>query len=607
MGRPELSRYPAEALAALANWGLVKRAARELESGLVPQLEELPQGLEFRFADGSRTFFAEGEPVQAAACSCGASGWCRHRVGALLWLSTQAPAEEAESTPQVDLEKLRQWLGPRLWRKAEQLRRQGMSAELADSPWRVRLPQCDVRLLLPDDVYSLRCSCAQAAPCEHLALAGWVVAECRGQPGRVQWLPDQAPGPRDLEVLDPFLQELLREGCVHAASSWKAWGKKAQQACRGHTWLQILLERLEQLQAEYQQGSALYSPGEWLFCLLSFKARLGADAMARGLELPLEQPLSHVRLMSLGCRLRSRQLVQYWLEPGGQALTQSMKIRPGRSVRDESWGGLGGVVQVASSQLVSRGVLRRANRSLRLRREQGEHSLTPLGQSWTDLSWPGLEVERMRREALPSRLLRPLVEAEEVVVVPLAGVLSLTYAPGPQEVRAWLQDPQGEQWLLQRAHDPGCAGSLDALVEYLPQATHVSGLLRWQQGVACMEPLALLTPQGVRVLDLEEPGSGWELPLVLDELPLEPLQALIQQGLDLCQESAHLGLSQLMPSFDERRRELAGQLAEAGMTSLARALGGAWNGSTFWGAALRCFRASELLEGESRWGANASP
>jgi hypothetical protein len=218
-----------------------------------------------------------------------------------------------------------------------------------------------------------------------------------------------------------------------------------------------------------------------------------------------------------------------------------------------------------------------------------------------------LEAELLRREALPSRLLRPLVEAEEAVVIPIAGLLSLSYAPGPQEVRAWLQEPQGGHWLLQRAHDPGCDGALDALVEHLPQATHVSGLLRWQQGVASMEPLALLTPQGLRVLDLEEPGSGWELPLVLDELQLEPLQGLIQQGLDLCQESAHLGLSQLMPSFDERRRELCSQLTEVGMTSLAGALGGAWNGSTFWGAALRCFRAAELLEGEFRRGTNPSP
>mgnify|MGYP000914715707 CR=1 FL=1 len=600
MGRAELSRYSPEALAALANWGLVKRAQRELESGLAPQLEEQADALCFCFPDGVRTQFLLSRPPQEAQCSCGASGWCRHRVASLLWLSSQAATCEGKQVPQFDLGKLQGWLGQRLWHKAQQIKSQGLSAELVGPPWKVQLPHCDVLLLLPDDIYSMRCSCSQPSPCEHLALAGWVVAELQGCVGRADWQPQQSLAGRP-DILEQFLDELLQEGCRHALTTWKVWGKKARQACQGLTWLQILLDRLEQLHQDYLEGSALYQPGEWLFCLLSFKARLRSDALSRGVDLPLEQELSHIRLLSLGCRLRSRRLVQYWLEPGGRGLSQEQALRPGISPRDAGWSGLGSVAQVAGSQLVSRGAVRRANRSLRMRKDRSLHSLTPLAQGWVDLSWSGLEDEFQRRERLPGRLLRPLVEADEGVVIPIAQVLSLSYAPGPQEVRAWLQEPQGGQWLLLRAHETGCAGALNSLVKHLPQATHVSGLLSWQQGLATMEPLALLTGEGLRVLDLEESDSGWELPLELDQLQSDPLQGVLQQALDLCQESAHLGLSQLMPSFTQRRQDVCQQLADLGMTHMAEAMQGDWDTSRFWPAAWRCFRASELFQGSNTW------
>lgn len=598
MGRADLSRYNPEALAALANWGLVKRAQRELESGLAPQLDEQAGGLYFRFPDGVITHFPDSRPPQEAHCSCGASGWCRHRVASLLWLSNQAPTCQSQQAPQVDLEKLQEWLGRRLWHRAQQTRNQGLSAELAGPPWKIQLPHCDVLLLLPDDIYSMRCSCSQQSPCEHLALAGWVVAELQGRVGRVDWQPQQALGD-EAGLLESFLDELLRNGCVNTSTTWKLWGKKVRKASQGFTWLQILLDRLEQLHQDYLEGSAHYQPGEWLFCLLSFQARMRSDALSRGVDLPLEQELSHIRLLSLGCRLRSRRWVQYWLEPGGRALSQEQALRPGVSPRDAGWSGLGSVAQVAGSQLVSRGAVRRANRSLRMRKDRSLHSLTPLGQAWVDLSWSGLEAECQRRAQMPGRLLRPLVEADEVVVIPIAQIRSLSYAPGPQEVRAWLEEPQGGQWLLLRAHESGCAGALNCLVEHLPQATHVSGLLSWQQGLATMEPLALLTLEGLRVLDLEESDFGWELPLVLDQLASDPLQSVLQQALDLCQESAHLGLSQLMPSFTQRREDVCEQLVQLGMAHLAGAMQGNWDAARFWGAAWRCFRACELFQGSN--------
>ena len=608
MGREELSRYTPEALAALANWGLVKRAQKELDEGFAPRLREEADELKFSFGDGVVTTFSVHRPPTESRCTCSAPGWCRHRVGSLLWLARErasSPSGEAAEL-EVDVGRLRQWLGTRLWQKAERLKSLGMVGELLDQPWRVALPQCDVKFLIPNDAFSWHCSCSQPSPCEHLAVAAWVVAERRGLPGRVEWSPAQATGAGH-PLLDSFLDELIREGCLHGATSWKAWGKQVRRECSAATWLLLLLDRLEQLQTLYLEGSAHYQPSDWLFCLLSLKARIRSDSLARGIDLPLEQELAHVRLMSLGCRLKSRRLTQYWLEPGGQVLSQEQWLASEQEVVNLSWPGLGSVATVAVSQLVSRGVVRRANRSLRMRRERSYHSLTPLGRSWLGLAWNGVEAELRSRSRRAGRLLGPLLEAEDMVVMPIAAVESVSYAPGPQEVRAWVEEPLGGSLLMLRSHDEATPGALDFLVEKLGATSHVSGLLSWQHGVAVLEPLALLTSEGLCVLDLQGVGSAWELPLVVDELPLDPLQMLLQQALDLCIESSHLGLSQLMPSFVERRQQVCQKLSSLGMTRLSQCLAGSWNAGHFWPAAWGCFRACELLEGEAMVAANASP
>lgn len=45
-----------QSLASLTNWGLVKRAGREIQKGLGPALEQREDGeIEGRFPDGTRT------------------------------------------------------------------------------------------------------------------------------------------------------------------------------------------------------------------------------------------------------------------------------------------------------------------------------------------------------------------------------------------------------------------------------------------------------------------------------------------------------------------------------------------------------------------------
>ncbi|BEL12635.1 hypothetical protein Q0Z83_108260 [Actinoplanes sichuanensis] len=97
--RADLRALDADALAALANRGLVKRASREVERE-PPRLSADGSAIVAEFADGVRASLPEGG-LEQGRCSCGATGVCRHLIG--LILAYQAVATSAvPSGPPVD-------------------------------------------------------------------------------------------------------------------------------------------------------------------------------------------------------------------------------------------------------------------------------------------------------------------------------------------------------------------------------------------------------------------------------------------------------------------------------------------------------------------------
>ena len=83
--RSDLLAWTAEALAAEFNPGLVKRAERELLAGLGPELSvEAGDTVVGRFPDGVTVRLPAGVALGRAACSCGATGICRHRLAVVL-------------------------------------------------------------------------------------------------------------------------------------------------------------------------------------------------------------------------------------------------------------------------------------------------------------------------------------------------------------------------------------------------------------------------------------------------------------------------------------------------------------------------------------------
>src|SRR6187399_3212284 len=90
MSRADLRALTPDALAALSNRGLVKRAQKELEAGQVPTLEELPDGTVVgRFGD-VETRLPPQTALRDVPCTCGAVGVCRHKLIVVLTYARHA-------------------------------------------------------------------------------------------------------------------------------------------------------------------------------------------------------------------------------------------------------------------------------------------------------------------------------------------------------------------------------------------------------------------------------------------------------------------------------------------------------------------------------------
>ena len=94
-----LQDFDDEALVALGNRGLFRRASKDLEQQL-PSLQEDAIKLRLSFA-GQQIEFASGEP-RAGRCDCKASSTCQHLLAVLLWLRAQPRVAQPLQTLSVD-------------------------------------------------------------------------------------------------------------------------------------------------------------------------------------------------------------------------------------------------------------------------------------------------------------------------------------------------------------------------------------------------------------------------------------------------------------------------------------------------------------------------
>ena len=194
-GRADLLALTTDALIALTNRGLVKRAAKTIEDGAGPSISEDGDAVRGESPDGVVTELPSGG-LDAATCSCGATGVCRHVIA--LVLGYQALAAQCSETQTPDAEdgitsaakfedwspgeftdaELEQRFGSRVLAAARRRLADGYLARVhpataGDPVPRVELPAGTIRFLVAHDLGYARSDARDDIGTDSVTLAVW--------------------------------------------------------------------------------------------------------------------------------------------------------------------------------------------------------------------------------------------------------------------------------------------------------------------------------------------------------------------------------------------------------------------------------------------------
>ncbi len=189
-----------DALAALANRGLLRRAQKDLEASPPEVIAVEADRVRVRVSDA--TVEIPALPSKST-CSCPAPAICRHILGALVFLRREpasdnsaacgvaapppsapiASPDPAEFLGPLDNDALRAWAGKPALRKAEKFLATNPAVEIETSPALViRFPQRNVavRWIPTGGLEGLVCSCQSPPVCEHAVAAVMAFQASRG-------------------------------------------------------------------------------------------------------------------------------------------------------------------------------------------------------------------------------------------------------------------------------------------------------------------------------------------------------------------------------------------------------------------------------------------
>ncbi|GAA2741968.1 hypothetical protein [Kitasatospora cinereorecta] len=622
--RADLLALDAETLAALANRGLVKRAAREVDAGdgPVPALD--PDGtLRGTCADGSAVALPPGTGLDGGSCTCGAPGVCRHRI-ALVLAHQRAAADAPGTSPgpeaplwspgALDDEALTAAVGARAVAAARRTLERGCTARLhhatPDDPQPVaELAACTVRFPVPGELGFAVTDAAQDRRGEVIALAVWAFRAADGRPtvtlgGRAEPDPDtppvlDAPQRAALDTSLGLARELLLDGAVHAGPVLTAAFHRVRDelAARSLHWpAGLVADLIGQLDA-YAARAADHRPEEAALLLAELHARHRAAAHpgaspseVLGVREAAETPLRRVRLTALGCRVRStastRSAEIYLAHPAaGTVLVLRRSWDVPADGRPPTGHALGArrvaghrLDTLAAGNVVSESAVRSAARELGLGRGRiAATTVTPVGTSWTDLPAPLLLTDldaRLRSlEGRPPRLIRPRIAAESVHVVALSAVEDVRYDAAEQRLEAAVRDAAGNPATLAATYDPACPGALDALAAALASdtVTHVGATVERRAGRTVLEPVALLAGGTVIVPDLA-PGGGSGALAPAAAPSTDPVAACLAEALAALADLAHRGLRHPDGPALTRLERTADRLGRDGLATTAELL-----------------------------------
>ncbi|EWC60432.1 YehQ protein [Actinokineospora spheciospongiae] len=617
MSRADLLALTPDALAALANRGLVKRAAKDIDAGVLPEVTAEADGtVRGVFPDGVTSVLPPGAGLAAGTCSCAAPGVCRHRVGLVLAYQRTAAAAES-TTPAEDTataaeaeavpwspgaftdEELAAAFSARTLAAARKALRAGYPALVrrptGTTPASVELAACTVRFLVPGELGYLDTDATAARRDEYAVLAVWAF---RAADERDPAAPEQrvdvggdraAAAGSGLDAALAVVDDVLRAGATGAGPVLAAAVRRTAEdlETRNLRWPVAVLEDLSAQLAAYTERSAGYRANRVAALLAETHARHravtagGASLRSRvlGTEERASTPLRRVRLVGLGCRVTGAETTRtaevYLADPvSGTVLvlrreweTEETATGPDLAARRVVGSPLSAL---AAANLVSESATRSAGREVRI--TQGgvaKTAVTRLGDAWDGLppsvrasSYAALSAELA---GLPPWCVRPRVAAEFVRVLPVAEVRWVSYQPGAQRLTAEVADSAGATAVLSCDYSGVCPGALDALAEALAEGVvAVSGTVRRVGGTVLVDPIAVRTAAGVVVLDLAPSTRRADLSTV-SAPESDPLSHALDVGLTTLAEAAHRGLEHPSPSHADRLTSAAAGLTRVGL------------------------------------------
>jgi hypothetical protein len=608
--RKDLLALTQDALAALANRGLVKRAAKDLDAGTVPELTLADGALTAVFPDGATAVLAAEGGLETATCTCGAAGKCRHRIGAVLAYQrehAEAPAADTETataptepaavtTPAVITDdQLRDALGPHALKAAEATRKAGYTARLIwpgpDRPAAAELPAATVSFLVPGLGY-VHTDATGPARDTAIVLAVWAFREAETDAATVS-VGGANPEATLAESVD-LARQVLLDGAAGADAVLRAALQRESKALtrrRAHWPAGAVNDLIDQLQ-RYEDRSAAYDPHRLAVLLAEIPARARAAARRSeaqstgtpaahvlGSEEADATPLTLVRLTGLGARVGTegdRRTLELYLAQPETGMVLSIKrdwpipeneTVTGAEVASRRLAGCR-IGTLAAGNTVTEAATRTAARALKLGTGRlAKTQVLPLGLAWNDLpsSLRATDLDALAEELgeRPPALVRPRVAAESLRVLAVDECEPLGYDPASQRLHALITGPDGGSALVMVAHTSAAPGALEAAEKaFAAGPLSIAGHVHRHRGKLIVEPTAILTADGPVVPDFAPGDDSADLAAAGDAAASEPVSAVIEDAISVCADLAHQGL--------RRSREPSRVRVEAAAAALNR-------------------------------------
>lgn len=551
-----------DALAALANKGLLRRARKDLEqtpAELVVGQAFQPDGaigqafqpdieaIQVRVA--GETVVVPANPVQAH-CSCPAGGVCRHILAALVFLreTVAAQPEPGDVSPtallanelfaSLDDEALRRWAGKALVRRATKALAEGLKVELDEGTgFIVRFPTRNIvcRLIPGAGLAGLICSCQTADVCEHrvAAVLAWQVAQGTRSiaPEDVMLAAaDEAPRTRE-EVLasaQAVLNEMFSVGLARLSHATSQRLQTLAVSCHGvelprlERWLTVLADETSRSLRRDAQSSTT--------ALLEWSARVAAltAALARpqprlvGRHRTTYEQVGNLSLTGVGAERWSSKAgyvgltVYFWDESLANWCTWTdtrptgtWGFDPVRRYQEYGpWDGCSSPKVASHSRLQLTSAWRNyagrlSGRSRTRATVLGESNpqQLPAISDWSQIS--------NRARKLFGGGLGERSEQDELVFFRPSLWLPGHYDEVRQELVRFVLDEKQRLLPLTLAFAAETASAINILEHYdATTPTAVFGRLRLRAGRLSVEPISLLTPTAIVNLTLDDSGAA---------------------------------------------------------------------------------------------------